>query len=125
MKFKAIVMLCRLLIVSLFCLSVQSAYAGMIGTNQVISTASAQADRAHVLNVMGRAEVSSQLQSMGIDPQAAKDRVAAMTDQEVHSLAGQLETLPAGANGGDWGWGLAAVIVIAAVIYYFWGYRNR
>jgi hypothetical protein len=40
-----------------------------------------------------------QLQSLGLTPQAAKDRVAALTDAEVAKLAGQIQALPAGADG--------------------------
>ncbi len=118
MKFAAFRFVCRILIASMLLLSFQSAQAGLIGTDQVISASSTQADRDAVLSTLGRAEVVSQLQSMGLDPQTAKNRVAAMSDQEVHSLAGKLDTLPAGAHTS--GWAVAAVIVIAAVIWYVW-----
>jgi len=35
---------------------------------------------------------------MGVDGLAAKDRVAALTDQEVHALAESIDALPAGGN---------------------------
>ena len=75
----------------------QLANAGMIGTDQAASVAS-QADRNTVLQFLGRADVTSQLQSLGVDPAAVKDRVAAMTDQEVQSLAGKIHSMPAGAD---------------------------
>ena len=50
--------------------------------------------------------------------QNAKDRVAAMTDQEVRTLAGNLDSLPAGAKTNGWAW--AAVIIIAVWIIYAW-----
>ncbi|MBS1190180.1 MAG: hypothetical protein H6R10_1972 [Rhodocyclaceae bacterium] len=124
MKSNAMLFICRLLIATMTFLAVQSAHAGMIGTSQAISASSGQVDRDALLRAMGRSEVSSQLQTMGIDPQTAQDRVAAMTDEEVHSLAGKLNTLPAGANGEDWGWALAAVIVIAVLIYYNYGWKK-
>lgn len=110
-------MISRILIVSMMALSFQTAQAGMIGTDQVISAANAQSNRTTVLNLLGRSEVMSQLQSLGIDPQTARDRVAAMTDQEVSALAGKIDSLPAGASSG-WAW--AGAIVIAAVVYYYW-----
>lgn len=122
MKSKAMLLICRLLIISVMSLSFQAANAGMIGVDQVISASSAHADRDAVLRVLSRSEVASQLQSMGLDARTASERVAAMTDQEVHSLAGKLESLPAGANG-DWGW-VAAVIIIAAAIYFIWGWKK-
>jgi len=89
----------RLLIVCLIGLPFQVS-AGMIGTDEVVSAAQAQAARATVLSQLSRADVAGQLQSLGLTPQAAKDRVAALTDAEVAKLAGQIDSLPAGADGG-------------------------
>ena len=110
-------MICRFLILAMAMLPFQSVQAGMIGTDQVASAASGQADRATVLGVMNRSEVAGQLQAMGVDLQTAKDRVAAMTDQEARTLAGDLDSLPAGATSG-WVW--AVVIVLAVWIFYRW-----
>lgn len=120
MKF-AIRMICRFLVVSMMFLPFQSIQAGMIGTDKIASVASAQTDRASVLNLMSRADVSSQLQSLGIDPKGAADRVAAMTDEEVRTLAGKLNSLPAGAS--DNGWWIAAVVIVAVLIW--WIYYRR
>lgn len=117
MKFAAIRMICRFLVLSMMLLPFQTIQAGMIGTDQMASVASAQADRAAVLNLMSRSDVASQLQTLGLDPKVAADRVAAMTDEEVHSLAGNLDSLPAGAT--RW-WVWAAVIIIAVVIWFAW-----
>ena len=117
MKFAATRMICRFLVVSMMLLPFQTIQAGMIGTDQIASVASAQTDRAAVLNLMSRSDVASQLQTLGLDPKVAKDRVAAMTDEEVRSLAGKLDSIPAGASNG-WVW--AAVIVIAIVIWFAW-----
>ena len=120
MKFAAIRMVCRFLVLSMMLLPFQTIQAGMIGTDQMASVASAQADRASVLGLLNRSDVASQLQALGLDPKVAKDRVAAMTDEEVRSLAGQLSSLPAGANSGWW---IAAVIIIGVVIW--WAYYRR
>ena len=107
--------ICRMLIISTAMLPFQAVQAGMIGADQVAVAAGAQAERLAVLSLVSRADVASQLQSFGLDPSTARDRVAAMTDEEVHSLAGQLNSLPAGANSG-WVW--AAVIIIGVLIWY-------
>ena len=112
-------MISRLLIVSLLMLPFQSIQAGMVATDQVSTRTSAQADREMVLNVINRADVASQIQAMGIDASTARDRVAAMTDAEVGSLANQIDSLPAGASSSNsWAW--AAVVVLAIVIWYYW-----
>ena len=105
---------CRGLVVSMLALSFQTAGAGMIGADQA-APAGAQTDRAMVLETLARADTSSQLEAMGVDPRQARDRVAAMSDQEVTQLAADIRQAPAGADGGT----LLAVIVIAAAIWYF------
>jgi hypothetical protein len=91
----------------------QYAQAGMIGTDQVVAQ-STQADRTTVLNFIGRSDVASQLQSFGLDASTAKDRVAAMTDEEVRYLAGRIDSMPAGASSSGW----IVLIIIVAVIWW-------
>ena len=118
MKSVTIGAICRLLIVSLMMLPFQTIQAGMIGTNQA-AAGGALAERVAVLNIVTRSDVASQLQALGLDPKTAKDRIAAMTDDEVRSLAGKLDSLPAGAkNNNAAGWLL--VIILAVVIIYHW-----
>lgn len=116
MKFSASRMICRLLIAAMVVMPFQAVNAAMIGTERVVSATSPDADRAAVLSVINRAEVQSQLQSLGISPKAAGDRVMALTDQEVSALAGKLDSLPAGAkiNGITW----LLLVVFAFGIYF-------
>ena len=109
--------ICRLLIAMMIWTPYQIATAGMIGTDQVV-TSSSQADRTAVLNFLSRSDVANKLQSLGIDPSNAKDRVAAMTDEEVQSLAGRINSLPVGA---DTSWGaVLLIILIVAAVWWFW-----
>jgi hypothetical protein len=105
--------ICRLLIVLMAWTPFQYAQAGMIGTDQVV-THSTQAERSTVLSFLGRTDVSNQLQSFGLDASTAKDRVAAMTDEEVRYLAGRIDSMPAGASGSGW----IVLIIIVAVIWW-------
>jgi len=109
--------ICRLLIAMMIWTPYQIATAGMIGTDQVV-TSSSQADRTSVLNFLSRSDVSNQLHLLGIDATNAKDRVAAMTDEEVQSLAGRINALPAGADT-EWG-AILLVILIVAAVWWFW-----
>lgn len=108
-------LMCRMLAALMIWTPFQVAHAGMIGTDQVAQTS--QADRGAVLNFVNRADVSGQLQTLGLDPATAKDRVAAMTDEEVRYLAGRIQSLPAG--GTDAG-AVLLLIVIVAVIWWAW-----
>jgi len=111
-------MICRFLAIALMALPFQGVQAGMIGTDQVNSAVSVQADRSAVLNYLSRSQTVNELQSLGLDLQTAKDRVAAMTDDEVSTLAGQISAAPAGADAG-------AVILLAVIVFAIWYFAFR
>ena len=77
----------------------QSVQASMISTEQVVTAAAAQQNRAKVAASFERAEVQAELQRMGINTDDARARVAALTDAEAASIAQQVDSLPAGADG--------------------------
>jgi hypothetical protein len=110
--------ICRLLVVLMVWTPYQFAQAGMIGTDQAVSAAS-QADRSTVLNFFSRNDVASRLQAFGIEPATARDRVAALTDQEVQSLAGQINSAPAGALS-DGAVIVILLILMAVGIWFVW-----
>jgi hypothetical protein len=112
-------MLCRTLIVSLFFFSFHVS-AGMIGTPQVGAISASQTERMQIQSVLSRAEVASQLQALGVDMKTAQERVAALTDDEARSLAGQLDSLPAGA--GD-EWWIVGIIAVAVIAWWYFGRR--
>ena len=68
------------------------ASAGIVATDQI----AASAGRDRVKSFLDRAEVQVQMQALGVNPQAALARVDALSDDEVASLAGRLDQLPAG-----------------------------
>ena len=106
---------CRALVVSVLALSFQTAQAGLIGADQA-AAATMTPERALVLGSLDRAEVVAQLQAAGVDPMAARERIRAMSDAEVHALAQDIQTAPAGGVS-TWGW--VAIILIAALIWYY------
>ncbi|HUQ76703.1 MAG TPA: PA2779 family protein [Burkholderiales bacterium] len=103
--------LCRFLAVALMLLPYQTGQASMIGTDLAAAPAGAQADRNAISSFLSRAQTVSELQSLGLDPQLARDRVAAMTDAEVSSLAGKINALPAGGDG------LVLVLLLVLIIF--------
>jgi len=92
-------------------------YAGLIGTDQVLAAAQSQDARARLRALVSRSEVRAQLQSRGISPGAAEARVSALTDAEAASLAGQIDSLPAG---GVSEWAAAAALIVIGLIWYYW-----
>jgi hypothetical protein len=105
----------RLLIVCMIGLPFQ-VHAGLIGTDAVVSAAQAAAARSTIASVLNRSDVTGQLQALGLTPQAAKDRVAALTDAEVAKLAGQIESLPAGADSSA---GVILLLILLGVLIWW------
>ena len=89
----------------------QVAHAGMIASESVAAgteLVQVESRRAHVLATLNRADVAEALVSKGVNMDAARDRIASLTDQEVLSLADQLDHAPAGASG-----------VLGAIVFIF------
>lgn len=109
MKHSLMVVSSRILMVSMLSLSLwaPSAQAGMVSSEQVVASQAAQLDRDHVKAFFKRQDVRDQLQARGVDADVALARVDAMTDQEVATINGKIDSLPAG---GD---------IIGAVVFVF------
>jgi len=94
-----------------------SIQAGMISTDQVVAGAQDQANRDKVINFVTRGDVVKQLETLGLSASTAKERVSAMTQDEVNRIAGKIDSLPAGADSGGW---IAAVLIIGLIIWLVW-----
>lgn len=76
-------------------MALPAAQAGMIGTGAALE-ADARAERvAEVQRLMSQDRVEEQMVALGVDPAAAKARVAGLTDSELTKLESELENLPA------------------------------
>lgn len=88
-----------LLAAAVFGSSLQSAaHAGVVGTQEYLSTLDRGEALARIDAVLAREEVKQRLEQYGVDPLAANERIAALTDQELSLLATELESLPAGGD---------------------------
>lgn len=88
------------------------ASAAMVGTDRVLGSASLEADRAELVSMLEREDVREQLGAMGVDPDAAQERVSRMTDAEVARLKDRIGELPAGQDA----LGVALVVFLVFVI---------
>ena len=75
-----------------------SSYAGIVGTDVAINQQQSNFDRAELLAMFDRNDLRDELIAYGVAPNAARERIAAMSDTEVQALAGKVGTMP---NGGD------------------------
>lgn len=74
------------------------AHAGIVGTEQAIA-AQQHAERvARLQQLLAREDVARELVQRGVDPVAASERVAALTQEELAAVAGQIDELPAGSG---------------------------
>lgn len=87
------------------------ASAGLVSTETVLAASDASDDRERVAAFLEREDVQSQMQALGVDPQEARLRVAALSDEEVRRIAGRIDDAPAG---GD-----ALGVVIGAAVLIF------
>jgi hypothetical protein len=74
------------------------ANAAMIGTLQAIESSTRAQDLATVNGALAQDEVRQQFAALGVDPAQIDSRVAALTDSELRSLAGQMSDMPAGGD---------------------------
>ena len=70
-----------------FALVAPQVQAGMIATEKALP-----GDRERLNTLIERPEVAQQLEKMGIPAEQAKERVAAMSEAEVASIAGKLDS---------------------------------
>lgn len=87
------------LILTFTCLGLQApAQAGMVGTGTMLGQEQAAAGRSQVLATLERQEVRQGLIALGVDPQAARDRVLALSEEELQRMVGNLDQMPAGGD---------------------------
>lgn len=94
------------------------AHAGIIPTEQLaaVQAAPPSAGRDRIKGFLDRAEVRAYLQSQAIDAETARARVDALTDDEVNSIAGRMEQLPAGGDGVGTVLGFILVVFVILLI---------
>lgn len=76
-------------------MAMPAAQAGMIGTDAALA-ADDRAERvAKVQRLLSQDRVEQQMVELGVDPAAAKERVAGLTNAELRTLEHELQNLPA------------------------------
>jgi hypothetical protein len=112
----------HLVVLGLLALSLHlpAAHASMIGTEAVVNVAQVQQDRERLRDVFNRDDVKAQLLARGVDPAQVQARVDSLTDQEVQTLNGKLDQLPAGGDALE----LLVLVFIVLLITDILGFTN-
>lgn len=74
------------------------AQAAVIGTLQAAGQSGRVADLATISTALARSEVREQMVAFGVEPAQVEQRIAALTDPELRTLAGQMADMPAGGD---------------------------
>lgn len=85
----------------LFTGMVQTAQAAMVSSAQVAQATGVnkvEQDRERIMTTLSRTDVQEELVKRGVNPTEVKDRVAALTDEEVSLMAQQIDSAPAGGS---------------------------
>jgi hypothetical protein len=98
------------------CFPAQWARAEIVSTDQLTAQQTADAERAKVQAFVDRASVKEKLLAMGIGGLTAKDRIAALNDQEVHVLSAKIDSLPAGGNFGSFTNDQLIIVLLIAIL---------
>jgi hypothetical protein len=93
----------------------------MIGTEAVVNAAQAQQNRERLHSALNRDDVQAQLLARGVDPAQVQARMDSLTDEEVQTLATDMDQLPAG---GDSFLGALVFIFIVLLITDILGLTN-
>lgn len=72
--------------------------AGIVTTAELVDAQQTELEREQVRTWLARDEVRKQLTAMGVDAKVAQARVSSMTAEEVHTMAANMNTMPAGAG---------------------------
>lgn len=76
---------------------VSAAAGAIVGTDALVQS-TRDADLAVIRAQLDRQDVRQQMQELGVDAAAIDSRLANLSDQELHQLAGQLQNAPAGGD---------------------------
>jgi len=88
--------MCIVVLGAALCLQTSAVMAGIVATDELAAPNQTEAEKAKIQTFIDRADVRDRLQALGVEEPMAKNRVAAMTDQEVHAMAQKIDSMPAG-----------------------------
>jgi len=108
--------MCVVVLGAALCMQASVVMAGIVPTDQLAAPNQTEVEKSKVQAFMDRTDVKNRLQALGVDEPSAKDRVAAMNDQEVHAMAQKIDSMPAGGALSDRDWILILAIVVVLLL---------
>ena len=96
--------------------------AGIIGTDTTIAIQQNISNFEKVKNFLSREDVIAKYESMGLSSKISKERVDALTQEEVNLVAAQIDSLPAGGYISETG-GVIIAVTLIIIIWIIAKYR--
>jgi len=87
-----------ILTVAIVNLGLVSAASAAIVSTEALVVSNRDADLAAIRAQLDRQDVREQMQKMGVDPTTIDSRVASLSDRELHQLATDMQSAPAGGD---------------------------
>ena len=75
-----------------------ASYAGMVGTDEILSAGTRSQQMTEIQNVLARDDVRTQMLDLGVNPADVEERLNALTDTELAQLSTGMRELPAGGS---------------------------
>lgn len=75
-----------------------ASYAGLVGTDEIVSADTRNRQITEIRNVLARDEVRTQMLDLGVNPAHVEERLNALTDAELSQLSTGIKELPAGGD---------------------------
>jgi hypothetical protein len=75
-----------------------ASYAGLVGTDEIVSADTRNRQITEIRNVLARDEVRTQMLDLGVNPAHVEERLNALTDAELAKLSSGIKELPAGGD---------------------------
>jgi len=88
------------------------AYAGIVGTNEILQQQYTDLKRGDLHKIFNRADARNLLEQHGVTAEQAHERINSLTDEEVRMLSQKFEDLPA-AGGIS---GAAAILILVLLV---------
>ena len=92
------------------------ARADLVPTDKVVPESQAQSQREKVRAFLEREDAQRRLVEMGVAPETAKERVDMLTDAEAATIAGKIDSVPAGGALSTTEWILIVLVAILIAI---------
>ena len=88
----------------------QVSWGQIASTELVLGSPSLVSSEAKVSQFVAREDVAKAFEEMGVDPKTVELKLASLSDDEINSIASNIDTLPAGGDGGS---------IIGAIVFIF------